>query len=197
MNLGGSIYAIGIDGSPYVKIGCTNGAVARRLHQLQRDSTERLRLIGSVAVTADRFQLEGHIHLALAASRAYGEWFRCPMTQARLEILVAEAHEALEGKGHPRATLDVIGMILDHSALSTSAKMVLLTIAYDTDWHLGVSFPSMTRIIHHTGLSYSHVSTLVGDLVHAGYLQMDRGKGPRQGSAYVINRARLVQTRGA
>lgn len=83
----GYIYAIGIEGHPYVKIGQTID-VRTRLDVLQCASPFALHLIATVYVSDWIRYIERHIHKALAPYRHRREWFLIDMNIYKLERLV-------------------------------------------------------------------------------------------------------------
>src|SRR5262245_25242027 len=95
MSHGGFIYALGAEGSPYVKIGSTKGAVEQRMKELQTGHPAPLHIIAQVAVTTQLRQVENSMHAILQAVCLHGEWFDIALDLARLEALVAEAIDVL------------------------------------------------------------------------------------------------------
>ena len=191
MHLGGCIYAIGTQRYPYVKIGCTNGSAQRRLLELQKGSLDSLFLIASIDVVEDRYQIEGRIHVTLAPYRVYGEWFRCDMTRDRLAMLVREAQMLLAGNVHPGVILKVLGAILADETLTSAEKLVLVTLAHETDPLHGVACPSRQRLLTLTSLPSARLAAVVKTVTAKGYLGVERGKGVRKGYIYTINLRRL------
>ena len=94
----GTIYAIGAEGSPYVKIGSTYKPVQKRLSSLQTGHPARLRLLAYVQVPTHARRIEKAMHQILDEHRQYGEWFMIDMNQTCLEELVLRAKEWLEQK---------------------------------------------------------------------------------------------------
>lgn len=95
---GGTIYAIGALGTSWVKIGCTAGAVSKRLKTLQTGQPFPLESLASIAVEADMRQIEHLVHSFLAAERQRGEWFAVEMTAERLEALVVRAVQHIQAE---------------------------------------------------------------------------------------------------
>lgn len=93
--LAGCIYAIGIEGSPYIKIGSTRQTVEQRLVGLQTGQPATMHVIATVAVDGDLRQIERLVHTLLAKERQRGEWFETSMDEARLTDLVREANQAI------------------------------------------------------------------------------------------------------
>lgn len=67
-----SVYFIGMETAPYVKVGWAR-IVDVRLATLQTANPERLILLGSIP---GNLQDEARLHVALAQHRSQGEWFR-------------------------------------------------------------------------------------------------------------------------
>ena len=87
----GYIYAIGATGSPWVKIGCTRGAVTTRLRTLQTGHPLALYVIAAVAVPAYLRRIEHHVHMLLDTVPRQGEWFDVSIEADTLATLVARA----------------------------------------------------------------------------------------------------------
>lgn len=69
------IYAIGNNESRRQKIGFTSN-VEKRLKTLQTGNPDRLEIVYSFAVPADRVRkLERHLHKDIGYKRIQGEWF--------------------------------------------------------------------------------------------------------------------------
>lgn len=66
------IYFIQNENTKAIKIGYTGGEVSRRVAQLQTSSSERLKLLGSIAGAQTD---EAFLHSQFAACRLSGEWF--------------------------------------------------------------------------------------------------------------------------
>ena len=94
-NPGGTIYAIGVEGIPSVKIGRTAGPVVRRLAELQIGHPTPLAVIAHAPVERDVRQIEQAIHRFLQAERQQGEWFAVQIDQAHLEALIVRAMQWL------------------------------------------------------------------------------------------------------
>jgi ribosome-binding protein aMBF1 (putative translation factor) len=96
VSTGGFIYAIGAEGSPYVKIGSTHTAINKRLRQLQSGHPARLTVRASVAVASHGHKIEKIIHQFLADVRQQGEWFAATIDQESLEALTVRAVQWIE-----------------------------------------------------------------------------------------------------
>jgi hypothetical protein len=92
---GGFIYAIGIGGTSYVKIGSTTRDVRQRLQALQAGNPLALTLVAALQVQADPVAVERYIHAALGPYHKRGEWYEIDMDTQRLEALVMQAVLAL------------------------------------------------------------------------------------------------------
>lgn len=193
MTASGYIYAIGVDGSPGVKIGCTRTAVAKRLAQLQTGHAEQLTLFAAVEVREHLFAVEDLIHRALVAHQLTGEWFACTMTPERLSALVTQAQATLSRTPATDGEDAIIDDILAACGLSTSQKMLLIVLASLPPLATGGVPPSLRRLAQRSSLALSTVCTLLKDLTERGYLTVQRRHGHRQGNDYRINRARLAQ----
>lgn len=103
---GGTIYAIGAQGTPWVKIGCTHIPVEERLRTLQIGQPFPLHLIAAVPVEADMRRIEKYVHDFLSAERRRGEWFEMPMDLVTLEALIVRAIASLSllEEPQPRTT---------------------------------------------------------------------------------------------
>jgi hypothetical protein len=66
------VYLIGMEITPYVKVGWAKRVEARRM-ELQTANPERLIVLASFPAT---LRDESRLHSALKAHRSYGEWFR-------------------------------------------------------------------------------------------------------------------------
>lgn len=92
---GGTIYAIGAQGTPWVKIGFTRTPVEARLRVLQTGQPFPLHIIAAQPVEADVQRIEKQVHDFLAGERRRGEWFEMPMDMPTLEALIVRAITAL------------------------------------------------------------------------------------------------------
>lgn len=97
----GSIYAIGMEGTSLVKIGCTASPIARRIGQLQTGQPYKLLPLACIPVEDDMAAIERQIHVFLATERRRGEWFDVPMDEQALVGLIARAVAWIES--HPPA----------------------------------------------------------------------------------------------
>jgi DNA-binding XRE family transcriptional regulator len=93
---GGTIYAIGAQGTPLVKIGSTSTAVTTRLAQLQTGQPFPLHLIAAVSVETDVARIEHQIHLFLQAEQRRGEWFEIMIDTPQLEALILRTVQCIE-----------------------------------------------------------------------------------------------------
>jgi transcriptional regulator with XRE-family HTH domain len=89
---GGYLYAISAQGQPYIKIGSTQGTVAKRLAALQTGQPFPLHVVASLYLNADIRQIEKHVHAFLGQAQQRGEWFDVVIADERqLEALVVRA----------------------------------------------------------------------------------------------------------
>ena len=88
---GGTMYAIGVVGTSYVKIGKTTVPVERRLQALQIGQPLPLQILATVPVEANLHRIEKQVHAFLEAEWRRGEWFDLPMDLATLEALIVRA----------------------------------------------------------------------------------------------------------
>lgn len=72
---GGTIYAIGAEGTALVKIGSTRASVRSRLQALQTGYPLALSVLATAQVDGEVRQIEAHVHRFLADKRQRGEWF--------------------------------------------------------------------------------------------------------------------------
>jgi hypothetical protein len=79
MPSGGTIYAIGVVGTRYVKIGRTTVPVAQRLQALQIGHPSPLEIRAAVPVEAELHRIEKQVHAFLDA-----EWRRGESTTPRI-----------------------------------------------------------------------------------------------------------------
>jgi DNA-binding Xre family transcriptional regulator len=104
----GCVYAIGMAGSPYVKIGSTASTIEKRLKQLQTGHPHPLVPLASVCVQDHLTQVEQCVRVFLAEERERlaGEWFVGMMTTEQLTALVhrAEQYIATVVRDHPSST---------------------------------------------------------------------------------------------
>ena len=87
-NTGGLLYAIGTEGTSWVKIGYTRGDVDTRLKALQTGHPQPLYVVGTVQIKTNVRQVEQHIHASLASVKQRGEWFELPMNAAMFKAMV-------------------------------------------------------------------------------------------------------------
>jgi hypothetical protein len=79
----GWIYAAQEDGTPMVKIGCTEKrGIGSRMSSLASSIGHSLTIVGAVYVGGHVFQVEHLVHIALHAQRIEGEWFYLHMNRA-------------------------------------------------------------------------------------------------------------------
>jgi hypothetical protein len=100
-NQGGTIYAIGAQGTPLVKIGSTSKAVATRLAQLQTGQPFVLHVIAAANVEGNLSKIEHQIHIFLQAEQRRGEWFETTMDVPKLEALILRAVQELALQEQP------------------------------------------------------------------------------------------------
>lgn len=93
------VYAIAMQGTPYVKIGMTWGTVAARMRQLQQGWPLDLHLLAVVCIPKHPEAIEKALHARFASCHVRGEWFACAVEQSQLEHLVTEVTAVLEGDG--------------------------------------------------------------------------------------------------
>ena len=91
MSTNGFIYAIGVDGSTYVKIGYTRSSVHARLKQLQTGQASPLHIVAAIPIEKHMRRIEKQIHAFLASERQHGEWFDIPMDSEQLQALILRA----------------------------------------------------------------------------------------------------------
>ncbi len=92
---GGTIYAIGTQGTALVKIGFTTNAVEQRLKQLQTGQPFPLSILATVAVASDVQRVERQVHAFLKAERQRGEWFDIAVDEVSLGALIHRALQAI------------------------------------------------------------------------------------------------------
>jgi DNA-binding XRE family transcriptional regulator len=92
---GGTIYALGAEGTSLVKIGSTKYALETRVKALQTGQPFPLYVVASVRVDADVRRIEQHVHRLLAQVRQRGEWFDITLDPAALECLVVRAVQSV------------------------------------------------------------------------------------------------------
>lgn len=97
----GYLYAIQAEGTPYVKIGSTTGAVETRLKVLQTGQPFPLRIVAVVPLDRPLRDIESEVHTLLGPYRQHGEWFALRMHADLLQQLVTLAAARLK---HTRLT---------------------------------------------------------------------------------------------
>jgi DNA-binding XRE family transcriptional regulator len=103
MPKGGTIYAIGMEGTSLIKIGSTTTSVESRLKLLQTGQPFPLRILAHVPVETDVLIIEHRIHAFLAEERRRGEWFDIALDAEALTTLVVRAVQFVQEKATPRA----------------------------------------------------------------------------------------------
>lgn len=88
---GGYIYALGAEGTSFVKIGSTRTSVPLRLKQLQTGQPFPLQVLAAVSVETNMRGIEKQVHTFLAEAQRRGEWFEMPMDLATLKKLIVRA----------------------------------------------------------------------------------------------------------
>ena len=91
----GYLYAIKAEGTNYVKIGCTTGAVETRRKTLQTGQPFPLTILAAIRIEGDLSGLERQMHTALAAQRHHGEWFELALDAGTFLQLVEETRQSL------------------------------------------------------------------------------------------------------
>lgn len=99
---GGTIYAIGAQGTSLIKIGSTRLSVATRLQTLQTGQPFPLHLLATVPVAANVRRIEQQVHRFLAQERRRGEWFDIALDAAALEHLVVRAVQCMQQEDESR-----------------------------------------------------------------------------------------------
>jgi DNA-binding XRE family transcriptional regulator len=127
---GGTIYAIGIEGMPGVKIGCTGFPIAQRFAQVQTSHPSSVSLRARVDVASHLRAIELLIHRLLKEERIRGEWFALEMTQAQLEGLLLRASALLvEEMKRPPVGCDYFpGAMTERQLAHERRKMALRTL---------------------------------------------------------------------
>ena len=89
---GGYIYAIGAEGTDFVKIGSTRVSVEKRMKGLQTGQPFPLRVLAVTPVQENMRYIEVSIHRFLDQERQRGEWFLIKIEDnAALEQLIVRA----------------------------------------------------------------------------------------------------------
>lgn len=104
----GYVYAIGIEGSPLIKVGYTMGDPEKRLKTLQVGIPFRLKLL-KVYPSENPALIEYHLHRLLSEQRHGGEWF-----QFDLDLLDDFYRQASTGD-ISRKSLPITGMTIQES----------------------------------------------------------------------------------
>ena len=87
----GFIYAIGMEHTPYTKIGKADHSVDKRMRLLQVGTPYQLSIRATVYVPDWLWYIERHIHIRLAPYWYRGEWFAVEVDTYSLERLVVDA----------------------------------------------------------------------------------------------------------
>jgi|ERR1051325_5995689 DNA-binding XRE family transcriptional regulator len=125
-NTGGTIYAIGAEGQPYIKIGSTSGSPLKRLQDLQTGQPYPLRLCAAVPVEANLRLIEKHVHAFLKEKRQRGEWFELSMDIAQLEALVVRAVEYVQREEQQAAALHTIQEARQRTRMTMEERITYL-----------------------------------------------------------------------
>jgi DNA-binding XRE family transcriptional regulator len=149
-NSGGTIYAIGVEGSSLVKIGSTRGDVEQRAKILQTGQPFVLRVLASVTVEADVQRIEHHLHTLLSHVHRRGEWFEIVVDASTLEALVLQAiqhvltvNDEYAASSRPRrgsASVSVLGTPIREARLRAGLTQYALAKA------IGISKTAMNDI---------------------------------------------------
>jgi DNA-binding XRE family transcriptional regulator len=91
MPKGGTIYAIGMEGTSLIKIGSTTTSVERRLKSLQTGQPHPLHILANIPVEIDVQKIERQVHAFLTTERRRGEWFDVDIDHEALAALVVRA----------------------------------------------------------------------------------------------------------
>jgi hypothetical protein len=109
---GGTIYALGLQGTPYVKIGSTTTTVQQRRKQLQVGQPFFLEILAAVPVEEHLLKLERQVQLFLAETKVRGECFKVTIDGVILADLVRLAAHALRASDPPAPMATTIGAYL-------------------------------------------------------------------------------------
>ena len=101
---GGTIYAIGMEGTALIKIGSTSGTPAQRIHQLQAGHPFAMHIVAAVSVPTDVQRIEKQVHRFLAHERRRGEWFAMTLDEDALTALVIRAMQYVQDEERPPRT---------------------------------------------------------------------------------------------
>ncbi len=98
---GGTIYAIGVVGTRYVKIGKTTVPVAQRLQALQIGQPLPLEILAAIPVDENLHHIEQQVHAFLKEERSRGEWFEVSLDMQTLHDLIVRAIAFLAQQERP------------------------------------------------------------------------------------------------
>jgi DNA-binding XRE family transcriptional regulator len=142
---GGTIYAIGVEGSSLVKIGCTTGTVEKRLQSLQTGQPFSLHVLAAIPIDTHVQRIERQVHAFLAQERRRGEWFDIAFDAEALAALVVRAvqfvqqHEEEDQTPKPRYRSG-LGKAIRHARLDQALSQL------DLSARTGISQKYLSRV---------------------------------------------------